>query len=134
MPSVASMLSLAEGNVDDLHWGSSPTKASSPPDGSAPQAVPGRSAAAARSRPGALPSRAGCRIALRLPGERASSVRTLVPLRFDAVVEMLDVRCAEGRRAGPLDDFQEDGLPRVNGPGEDLVELAVVVLVHQDLQ
>ena len=55
MCSAASVASAAEGKVEDLHDGSSPTSASAPPCGWVPAKFAWRSASAARSSPGFLP-------------------------------------------------------------------------------
>src|SRR6185436_17100616 len=54
--------------------------------------------------------------------------------RFDRFEERLEVALAESAAAVALDDLEEERRPVLDGAGEDLEEVALVVAVDQDAQ
>ena len=55
-------------------------------------------------------------------------------INFDTLEESLEVSCPEALVVASLDDFNEDGWTILDWFGEYLQEVAVVVVVNQDLQ
>src|SRR5580658_5701448 len=61
------------------------------------------------------------------------SVGDTGPGVLERLVERLDVAAAEGQRALPLDQLEEEGAPLVGRAGEDLEHLAPPVAVGEDV-
>src|SRR6185436_7631367 len=54
--------------------------------------------------------------------------------RFDRFEERLEVALAETAAAVALDDLEEQRRPVLDGSGEDLEQVALVVAIHQDAE
>ena len=55
-------------------------------------------------------------------------------INFDTLEESLEVSCPEALVVASLDDFNEDGWTILDGFGEYLQEVAVIIVVNQDLE
>lgn len=64
---------------------------------------------------------------------RSVKVSTRALIGLDGFEQGLEVACAEALMVSALDDFEEKGRPVLERLGEDLQQVALVVIVDEDL-
>lgn len=63
-----------------------------------------------------------------------SKVSSLALVDFDGLEEGLEVTCSKALVVPSLDDFNEEGWSVLERLGEDLQQISLLIVVHQDVQ